>query len=249
MKVNLIHHESCLDTLKKLDDDSIDLTLTSPPYNMNLRIRYGKYTSRQIIKEEFSTKYDNFDDNLPLDEYNKFHSNVLEELIRVSKLVFYNTQLVTGSKRSMFKMIGDYGEYLKDRVVWDKGYGQPAMQSGVMNSRFEDIYIFEKEYPISRMFKRSYFDRGTLDNVWSIPRPRNNDGTNLATFPEELVEKILENFSVDNDVVYDPFMGTGTTALVASRMGRRYIGSEISKEYIKIANDRIKNDHKQLELA
>ena len=63
-----IFNESCLETLKKLEDNSIDLVVTSPPYNMNLRIRNGVYCSRQIVKE-ISTKYTHFDDNLPIDEY------------------------------------------------------------------------------------------------------------------------------------------------------------------------------------
>ena len=69
---------------------------------MNLRIRNGEYCSRQIVKE-LSTKYENFADNLDIDSYNKFHTEVVQELIRVSDLVFYNIQIVTGSKRSVLK--------------------------------------------------------------------------------------------------------------------------------------------------
>ena len=117
----------CLNLLKKIDNDSIDIVITSPPYNMNLRIRNGKYCSRQIVKE-ISTKYTEFDDNLPIEEYNKFHTEVLKELLRVADLVFYNIQIVTGSKRSVFKMIGEFSDNLKEIIVWDKGHGQPAMQ-------------------------------------------------------------------------------------------------------------------------
>jgi len=65
MEINKIYNESCLDTLKRIPSNSIDLVITSPPYNMNLRIRNGEYCSRQIVKE-FSTKYEGFDDNLPI---------------------------------------------------------------------------------------------------------------------------------------------------------------------------------------
>ena len=68
-------------------------------------------------------------------------------------------------------------------------------------------------------------------------------GSHGATFPELLVEKILTNFSREGDVVYDPFMGTGTTAVVCKRMGRRYIGSELLPHYVEIAKDRLKNDN------
>ena len=71
IEVNKIFNESCLETLKRIPDDFIQAVITSPPYNMNLRIRKGEYCSRQLVKE-ISTKYDGFDDNLPIDEYNKF---------------------------------------------------------------------------------------------------------------------------------------------------------------------------------
>ena len=83
---------------------------------MNLRIRNGQYCSRQIVKE-FSTKYEEFDDNLPIDEFYNFHSKVIKELLRVSELIFYNIQIVTGSKRAFFKIIGEYSDFLKDIII------------------------------------------------------------------------------------------------------------------------------------
>jgi site-specific DNA-methyltransferase (adenine-specific) len=242
MKLNKIYQESCLTTLKKMKDDSVDLVVTSPPYNMNLRIRNGKYCSRQIVKE-LSTKYTEFSDNLPIDEYNKLHTEVLRELLRVADLIFYNIQIVTGSKRSIFKMIGEFSDNLKEIIVWDKGNGQPAMQQQVLNRRTELILVFEKDYPISRQFRnRGQFKRGTLDDLWLIKRGKNVGGENHgAVFPVELVSTILENFSKEGDVVYDPFMGTGTTAVVAKRLNRKFIGSEISHKYIDIAEERLQD--------
>lgn len=243
MKLNKIYQEDCLSTLKKMKDDSIDLVITSPPYNMNLRIRNGKYCSRQIVKE-ISTKYTEFSDNLPIDEYNKLHSDVLRELLRVSDLIFYNIQIVTGSKRSIFKMIGEFADNLKDIIVWDKGYGQPAMQNQVLNRRTELILVFEKDYPISRQFrKRGKFARGKLDDIWEIKRERSKGESHGAIFPQELVSTILENFSKEGDIIYDPFMGTGTTAVVAKQLKRKFIGSEISQKYIDIAEERIKKSN------
>ena len=68
--INKIFNESCIDTLKKIPDDYVSLVITSPPYNMNLRIRKGEYTSRQIVKE-ISTKYEGFSDNIPIEEFYK----------------------------------------------------------------------------------------------------------------------------------------------------------------------------------
>ncbi len=109
--INQIFNEDCLQTLARLSVDSVDLVITSPPYNMNLRIRNGAYCSRQITKE-FSTKYDGFSDNLPIAEYYELHASVLRELLRVSPTVFYNVQIVTGSKRAIFKLLGGFSEYV-----------------------------------------------------------------------------------------------------------------------------------------
>ena len=247
-----LHQEECLDTLSHMPNDSIDLVITSPPYNMNLRIRrkngkgkyengaWGEYVSRQIVKE-FSSKYESFDDNLPLAEYNALHTKILEELLRVSPLVFYNVGIVTGSKRSVFQMIGDFNEQLKEIIVWDKGHGQPAMQEQVLNRRTELILVFDREDAISRQFKsKGRFERGTLDDLWLIKRQRSMLKGHGAVFPEELVETILKNFSDEGDLIYDPFIGTGTTAVVAKRMGRRCIGSEISSTVLDVAIERLK---------
>ena len=234
-----IFNESCIDTMKRIPDGFVDVVITSPPYNMNLRIRKGAYCSRQLVKE-ISTKYSGFADNIPIEEYYKFHSNVLNELLRISNLVFYNIQIVTGSKRAIFKIIGDFSDKLKEVIIWDKGHGQPAMQKQVLNRRSELILVFENDYPISRQFRSAIFKRGTLDDVWEIKREQKSVKNHGATFPRELVKKILENFSDEGDVIYDPFLGTGTTAVVCKMMNRRYIGSELSKDYFKIITKMLK---------
>ena len=238
IEINKIYNENCLDTLSRIDDNSIDLVITSPPYNMNLRIRNGKYCSRQIVKE-FSTKYDGFDDNMPIDEYYDFHLKVLKELLRTSSIIFYNIQIVTGSKRAFFKIIGELSDYLKDIVVWDKGYAQPAMAQRVLNRRTELILIFDAHNAISRQFKKANFERGRLDDIWQIKRGKKITGSHSAVFPEQLVKTIIENFSNEGDLVYDPFMGTGTTAVVAKKLKRKYIGSELLPKYFEIINSRI----------
>ena len=239
--INKIFNESCLNTLARMSDNSVDLVITSPPYNMNLRIRNGKYCSRQITKE-FSTKYDGFDDNLPIDEYFDFHLRVIKELLRVAPIVFYNVQIVTGSTRAVFKLLGEMNEYVKDIIVWDKDNAQPAMSEGVLNRQYELIIVFAKRDAISRKFNYCNFERGTLNDVWRIKRGKKVTNLHGATFPEELVEKILINFSRERDVVYDPFMGTGTTAVVCKNMNRRFIGSEIITSYVEVAKERLQND-------
>ena len=238
IEINKIYNEDCLETLKRIPNNKINLVVTSPPYNMNLRIRNGKYCSRQIVKE-FSTKYDDFDDNLPIEEFYNFHLNVLKELIRTSSIIFYNIQIVTGSKRAFFKIIGELSDYLKDIIIWDKGYAQPAMAHKVLNRRSELILVFDSKNAISRQFTDANFIRGTLDDIWNIKRGKKVIDSHSAVFPQELIKIILENFSNEGDLVYDPFMGTGTTAVVSKKLKRNFIGSELSQNYFEIINKRL----------
>lgn len=247
MDLNKIYNESNLETMAKMPDNFCDLVFTSPPYNMNLRIRNGKYCSRQIVKE-LTTKYEGFEDNLPIYDFYEFHKNVLSELMRVSKIVFYNIQIVTGSKRAFFKLIGNYSDQLKEIIVWDKKHGQPAMKEGVLNRQSELILVFDQSNAISRKFEKFNFDRGTLSDIWKIQRGKKITKSHGATFPEELANLIIYNFSNEGDVVYDPFMGSGTTAVMAIHNNRNFIGSEISEKYCEIANQRIKDHCSQQKL-
>ena len=240
MKTNIIYNENCLETMKCFEDGAIDCVITSPPYNMNLRIRNGKYCSRQIVKE-LSTKYDNFDDNLPIEEFYNLHHSILSEIVRVSKIAFYNIQIVTGSKRAFFKLIGDFSEHMKDVIIWDKTHAEPAIQSGVMNSQFELLLILG-DNPISRRFSKSNFDRVTLSNIWQIKKGRSPSKKHRAVFPETLVNEILNNFTKEGDIVYDPFLGTGTTAVCCNKLNRKYIGSELIEESFEFAKKRLDNE-------
>jgi site-specific DNA-methyltransferase (adenine-specific) len=229
----------CLEVMADMADDSMDCVITSPPYNMNLRIRNGIYTSRQIVKE-LSTKYKGYDDNLPMDEYLVFNRKVLKELLRLSPLVFYNVQFLTGNKVALFKLIGEFAEQLKEVIIWDKINAEPAIGGGVMNSRYEVVLVFDTNNAISRKFDTAQFERGTLQNLWQIKRGKKITNTHGAVFPEELVGRIITNFTSERATILDPFLGTGTTAKVAKGLGRNYIGIEMNPDYVKIAQDRLK---------
>lgn len=239
MEVNKIYNEDCLETMKRMPDNFVNCVITSPPYNMRLRIRNGEYTQREM-GAHFSKKYTDFGDALPMEEYYQLHSKILKELLRVSPIVFWNIQIVTGSKEAIFKIIGDFAKEITDIIIWDKGFGQPAMNNGVLNRGSELIIVLEKERKNGRTFNQYYFERGTLQDIWRIGRGGKGDiKTHTAVFPERLVGKILKNFTKENDLVYDPFMGTGTTARVCKDMNRNYIGSEISSEYCEIIKNRL----------
>ena len=232
-------NDDCLLAMKKMTDDSVALTITSPPYNMNLRIRNGKHCSRQIVKE-ISTKYKNFDDNLLMDDYFEFNKKIIIELLRISSITFYNVQFLTGNKSALYKLIGYFSENIKEFIIWDKVNSQPAIGSNVLNSQFEVLLVLsKKDDAISRKFKQANFNRGTLNNLWSIKRGKKIDGSHGTVFPVELIEKIINNFSNEKDIILDPFMGTGTTGVACKNTDRSFVGIEIDKEYFEITKNRI----------
>ena len=246
MEINKIYNENCLDTMRRMPDNFVDLTITSPPYNMKLKVQKGKYqhilSSSPWAADDARTKYcGDFEDSLPIEDFYKIHSEIVTELLRISKMIFYNISIVAGSKRAFFKIIGEYSDFVKEIIIWDKGHGQPAISPGVLNRQSELIIVFDNSTAINRTFYKCNFDRGTMSDVWKIARGKKISKDHGAVFPEELVQKIIENFSDEGDLIYDPFMGTGTTGHVASLYKRNYIGSEISKDYCKVAEERIWN--------
>ena len=109
---------------------------------------------------------------MPIDDFYELHTKIISKLLRVSKIVFYNIQIVTGSKRAFFKIIGEYSDYLKDIIIWDKGVAQPAMASNVLNRQSELILVFEKDNAISRQFSKCNFESWTLSDIWNIKREK-----------------------------------------------------------------------------
>jgi len=234
-KLGKLYHGDCLEIMPELEP--VDLVVTSPPYNMRTRICNGEYTTREN-SEHFSKKYKHFDDALSIDKYYNFHNLVLTEMLRLSPIVFWNIQIVTGSKEAIFKLIGNFNKEIKDIIVWDKGFGQPAMHEGVLNRASELILILERNATAGRQFNKSYFGRGTMQDIWRLGKGKSLK-ENKACFPVNLVMKILEGWTSTDAVILDPFLGSGTTAIACERLHRRWIGIEIGEEYCEIAAKRI----------
>lgn len=227
----------CLEVMKGWPDNCIPLTVTSPPYNMRTRIRNGEYTEREQTSH-FSKKYKYFDDALSIQQYFDFHYVVIGELLRISQSVFINIQIVTGSKEAWFRLIGEYAENIKDVIVWDKGWGQPAMHGSVINRGTELIIAMESDAVAGRAFNRSYFGRGKMSDIWRV-HGRENFPDHGACFPVEVPVRVIEGWSQDQNLILDPFCGSGTTCVAAKMLGRRYIGIDISEEYCNIARQRL----------
>ena len=236
----------CLEKMKIIATKSCTLGITSPPYNMNLRVRNGKHCSRQIVKE-ISTKYENYPDNLTMEQYYQLNVSVVTEMLRICDLVFYNVQFLTGNKSALFRLIGHFNENIKEFIIWDKINAQPAIGSGVLNSRFEVLIVFsDKDNAITRQFKQAKFGRGELQNLWQIKRGKKIHNSHGAVFPLELVNTIIESFSEQGDHILDPFMGTGTTGVACVNTNRNFIGIEKDDKYFEIAEKRIKEAENKL---
>ena len=244
--MNQVIHGDCLEVMPTLPDMVAGLVLTSPPYNMRTRIRNGQYTKKEK-SDNFSKKYSAFGDDLPIDEYYKFHKKVISECLRIAPVSFINIQLVTGSKEAWFQLIGDFAKSIKDIIVWDKGSGQPAMHGAVLNRGYELILILESPATAGRAFAKSYFERGTMPDIWRLGRGGNGGAKGHgAVFPVSLAEKVITNWSRSDETILDPFAGTGTTAIACLNTNRDYILIEKEKEYIDIINKRIAEHEQQL---
>lgn len=242
LPINEIINADCLEFMKTLPDKCIDLIVTSPPYNMRTRIRNGKYTTREK-SEHFSKKYSDFHDALPIDEFYAFHSKCLVEMLRLSKLVIYNFQIVTGSKEAFFKIIGDFSKSIKDIIIWDKGFGQPAMHEQVLNSSYELILILEDDEKCGRVVQNAVFKRGEMQNILRVNRTNSKTEGHSAAFPIKLAEELIKNFSNENDLVLDPFFGTGTTGVACKNLNRNFIGIELEAKYCEIARKRLQQEN------
>lgn len=239
-----LYNEDCLNVLQRMIDENkkVDAIITSPPYNMCLRIHSGRYMSRWGWKGtagHFSNKYENYKDDLPMDKYFDFQDEFIEKALQVTDLVFYNIQMITGNKVALFQLLGKYANKVKEIIIWDKTTAQPAMQVGTLNSQYEFIIVFQNSKPYNRSFENALFKRGTETNVWGIKRERNK--LIKAGFPRELVRRIINNFLPENATVMDPFMGSGTTGVVCKEMKRDFIGVELDKDMFEKAKERIEN--------
>jgi site-specific DNA-methyltransferase (adenine-specific) len=238
MKLNHIYIENCVDTMQRFNDEVIDLTVTSPPYD-NLR------------------EYNGYVFDFPA---------IAKELYRVTKknglLVWIIGDATidgseTGSSFRQALHFIDLGFKLHDTMIYEKNSpAYPANKDGNRYTQiFEYMFVFAKgDVPkqlicdkpnkwaghkdFSGKQKNPTPDFSPRNNIWKYTTSFNGV-KHPAPFPELLAQDHIVSWSNPGDVVYDPFMGSGTTAKMALLNGRKYVGSEISSEYAGIALQRI----------
>ena len=240
MVTNKIYNEDCLETMQRMNDNFVDVTVTSPPYNIGKGRKNGK--RKNILS------YDTYDDNLSKENYYKVCITWIKEMLRVTKYhVFFNIQELKGNKGIVKTIYENFSEQIKDVFIWAKTNPPSAINDNGVSRGYEYIFCFSKDEPQKSTFNYANFSNYDGDYIKNIIiKPVNVDKQVLKetkqhnfAFPLWLPKYFINYFSKENDLIYDPFIGVGTTATASVILKRNYIGSEISKKYVDVANKRI----------
>jgi len=237
--------------LEKIEDNCVHLTVTSPPYYVGKS--YEAYLP--TLTDYFQMLYDVFSEVVRITIPGgkiivnigdiavgaRYNEGFPEELMVIPKLVDHLNALDT---------------HLYARIIWEKdapwaNSSHVSFHSKVQHAEYrilpawEYVFVFRKGKEQRK--DKSYADGQWIDKdlwkkyvrgVWQIRSVQSND-IHEAMFPEELVKRCIELYSFNGDVIFDPFMGSGTTAVVAKSMGRRYLGYELDPKYVRYAEDRV----------
>ena len=261
-----IFNESCTDTMEKhLSEKSIDIVLTSPPYCTSNRA--GKKSTATLKTETHSNpkyypslRYDMYNDNLSVEEYIEWSIKLFKLFDRILKkdgCVLYNISYSSTRRDMLFLTVAAILEHsnfsLADMIGWKKKSALPNNTSPNKLTRiFEPVFVFARKNEIETfacnkkvVSVREKTGQKMYENVFNFIDAANNDGAcklNKATYSSELCEKLLGIYGKAGMSIYDPFMGTGTTAVACKRLGMTCYGSEISKDQCAYAINRIEND-------
>lgn len=230
------------EVLKKLPDNCIDLILTSPPYNSGRR-------------------YDNYNDSINWEDYFQKLFAILKECIRVLKFggrIVINVQPVVSHNVPLHHIISNFFIQQKliwmGEVIWDKQHyncrttawgSWKSPSSPYMKHTWEFLEVFAKGTLIHSGNRELIDITATEFRKWVVAKwniaPEHDmvRYEHPAMFPEELAKRVIKLFTYKNDVVLDPFNGVGTTTVVAKRLGRIYLGVDISEKYCRKAQERI----------
>jgi adenine-specific DNA-methyltransferase len=247
--INQIHNIDCLQGLKQIKDESVDLVVTSPPYN---------------IGKPYEKKLDIYDYIQQQEKVIKECSRILKDTGSICWQVGYYVShgAVYPLDSLLFNKFIRNWLIPRNRIIWTFGHGLHAKRR--LSGRHEvvswwtktDDYIFNldpirvpQKYPNKKAYKGA--NKGKLSgnplgknpgDVWDITNVKANHGEKTAhpcQFPEALIERLVLALTNRGALVVDPFMGSGTTAVVCKRLGRDFIGFELVEDYIKICKDRL----------
>ncbi len=231
--INKIICGDAVDIMKMIPDESIDLVVTSPPYNLKNSTgngmkdgRGGKWKNAALVKG-----YSHHNDNMPHEEYVKWQRDALTEMYRVLKddgAIFYNHKwrVQGGILQDRADIVSGFP--VRQIIIW-KRKGGINFNPGYFLPTYEVIYLIAK--PKFKLVKGA----NKFGDVWEFKQEMKNK--HPAPFPVPLIDRIIT--STDAKIILDPFMGSGTTAITALGNNRNFIGIDISPEYCKMAEERI----------
>jgi len=224
-----------LEVMRRLPSGCVDLALTSPPYNLKNSTgngmkdgRGGKWSNAALLDG-----YSNYGDNLPNDEYAEWQRACISEMMRIISddgALFYNHKW-----RVQGGLIQDRQDIVesfpvRQIIIW-KRKGGINFNPGYFLPTYEVIYLIAK--PKFRLAQGA----NSFGDIWEIHQEQNND--HPAPFPEELPRRAIELYTFSNEIILDPFMGTGSTALAAVKNNRHFVGYEVSNDYVELAKKRL----------
>lgn len=228
--IDTVHHADCMTLLRALPDKSVDIVVTSPPYNIQWKSRtsFGMLTGARWVKD-LRDGYPASDDHMPELEYQAWVRKIVAECMRVSKgLVWVNhkTRYRNGVAIHPLQFMPFP---MWSEVVWDQGITR-TFNSKRFAPSHEYFFGFGKPH---------YWDDrlNTQFSVWRIVPGASPD--HPAPFPERVIEPLIRSSCPSGGIVLDPFMGSGTTGVVAKRLGRHFIGCDNAQEYVDGARQRI----------
>lgn len=231
-----IHQGDALATMQNMPSESVGMVLTSPPYNMRnttggglLRGGGGFSKGRKI-----QNGYDDYDDNMPHEEYAAWQRECLQEMFRLiapDGAIFYNHKwrIQNGVLNDRRDIVGDFP--VRQIIIWHRN-------GGVNFNRHYFLPTYEVVYLIAKKEFRLVQGANKQGDVWQIPQEKGVAG-HMCAFPLELALRCISSTAAE--VVLDPFIGSGTTAVAAEKCGRLWVGVEKSSGYIELANQRIED--------
>lgn len=248
--LNKIYNKDCLLGIQELSDNSIDLVITSPPYNVDLG-------NNKFNKNPYNLYNDNKDHKEYIQWLEDIFVNGLYSKMKDGGRICIN---IGDGKNGAVPTHSDIIQFMSKKyipmttIVWNKNtcgsrtawgsFCSPSSPS--FPTPFEYILVFCKgskklSYKGETDLEKEEFIQWT-NSLWTFAPERNQKVIgHPAMFPVELVKRCLKMFSYKNATVLDPFMGSGTTAVACKMYSRNYIGFELSSEYINIAENRLAN--------
>lgn len=215
------------DVEKLMNGEKADMVFTSPPYNGDTHLDYGKGENKKL--------YDNNTDKWTSEEYINFCHQVLNNLFLFSKgFIFWNVNYNSKSRYEFIKCIYPYIEHLWETIAWKKT-GMPI--SSGLTRNFEFIFCFKngERKHLSEKFKTEF-------NHWEISNIKSQDKANhRACFPVELPQKGIEVGSNEHEIILEPFCGSGSTLIACEKTNRKCYGIELDEKYCDVIINRWKN--------